>query len=644
MFIQIRNQTRIFLIVIFGLLLTFLIFYSFSSVHQRRTADLIQVVGRQRMLTQMIAKDASRISVLYEARVSPDRIEPQALIDDKINAAKAQLIQAISEYESTHKDMMKGYVMAGDLKIKLSGRVQKAIEDDLKSIDDAWIHYKANAYVIINNTANDRHSRQALIYVNGNDFHLLTLNQMLIGRMIDTMNGAYTLNRISLFAILMAISLVAVISVRRLYVFLYKPLDFFFMGFHDIGLMDYQDQVTPKGNTLQELKTEAEDMFKGIQELIALMENINHSASFKETLEYIFNTFTPYVPYSHVGIALIHENSKKSIVASYGISEEKHRGLAGEFMGYEVDLNETTLMQIVETGQPRVINDYKAYFKERPIREYSEIILKYGINSSITLPLMANNRHLGFIFFSSAEPNVYKEKHVQFLKTVGNAIALSMEKNVIVDDLVYSSVLALAKLAEAKDEDTGSHLHRMKESSVLLAKLMMKDARYKALIDGHFISEIAKFSPMHDIGKVGISDSILLKPGKLNEEEFEVMKTHTLYGAEVLSLAEENVKKNGKNIFTEGIAIARGHHEKWDGSGYPHGLQGEAIPLSARIVMVADVLDALMSKRPYKEAFSFEKSIKIILEGKGKHFDPQIIDIFAANSHLFKIIYEKNPG
>lgn len=642
MFIQLRKQTRILLVVMFSLLFAFFALSIVSGIHQRQSVDLIQVVAKQRMLTQKIAKDASRVSVLFEAKSSPERVEPIEVLESKITEAKLALSKDISEYAATSLSLGAGYVVVENRKLELRSAINEGIKEDLKEIDFIWKDFKASAEVIIKNQTNDKNSRKALIFINANSDKLLNYNDMLVKDMIHLINEDYIRTRNLLMFIIIFTTAVAILTVNRLYLYLYKPLDIVFMGFHQIGLMDYGQSKNRVRNSLKDLTEEAEKMFVGVHELIALMENINYSTSFKETLNYIFKTFSPYVPYSHVGVALINSDSEQNIVASYGVSMSIHAGLAEEFMGYAVDLNETSLMAIASSGQPRVINDYGQYFKNRKINKYSEIILKYGIRSSITLPLMSNNKHLGFIFFSSSEADVYEHKHVQFLKTVGNAIAVSMEKNVIVDDLVYSSVLALAKLAEARDEDTGSHLQRMRDSAVLLAKLMMKQDKFKEAIDAHFISEIDKFSPMHDIGKVGVADHILLKPGKLSEEEYAQMKYHTLYGAEVLMLAEDNVAKNGRSIFKEGIAIAGSHHEKWDGSGYPKGLVGDEIPLSARIVAVADVLDALMTKRPYKEAFSFEKSVEIILKGKGSHFDPSIIDVFENHLSSFRRIYESD--
>jgi len=152
-------------------------------------------------------------------------------------------------------------------------------------------------------------------------------------------------------------------------------------------------------------------------------------------------------------------------------------------------------------------------------------------------------------------------------------------------------------------------------------------------LDEETIDLLYKSAPLHDIGKVGIPDAILLKPGKLTDEEFVIMKTHAQIGADALAIAEEGLGTNSFLTFAREISLA--HHEKWDGSGYPAGLKGVEIPCSGRLMAVADVYDALISKRVYKPAFSHEKAKRIIIEGRGTHFDPDIVDAFIAAEELF---------
>jgi putative two-component system response regulator len=198
-----------------------------------------------------------------------------------------------------------------------------------------------------------------------------------------------------------------------------------------------------------------------------------------------------------------------------------------------------------------------------------------------------------------------------------------------------ATILALAKLAESRDDDTGNHLERVQVLCKILAENLAKLPEYDGTIDRKFIDNIYHASPLHDIGKVGIPDKILLKPGKLDQEEFDMMKQHTIIGAQTLEAVQ---RKYQGNVFIDmGIAIARSHHERWDGRGYPDGLAGYEIPLCARIMAVADVYDALRTNRCYKQAIPHEKAVTIIREGRGTHFAPDVVDVFLV---LERMIFE----
>ncbi len=187
-------------------------------------------------------------------------------------------------------------------------------------------------------------------------------------------------------------------------------------------------------------------------------------------------------------------------------------------------------------------------------------------------------------------------------------------------------IFAMAKLAESRDRETGVHLERMREYSRLLSEELSGWPAYQSTVDGDYSQLLYLTSPLHDIGKVGLPDAVLLKPGRLTAEEFEVMKQHTLIGGETLRTVAE--ARPEALFLTMAREIALTHHERFDGSGYPHGLQGLDIPLCGRIVAVADVYDALTSKRIYKPRYSHETARSLILEGAGTQFDPDIVQAF----------------
>lgn len=199
-------------------------------------------------------------------------------------------------------------------------------------------------------------------------------------------------------------------------------------------------------------------------------------------------------------------------------------------------------------------------------------------------------------------------------------------------------LFAMAKLAETRDYETGKHLERIRQYAKRLALALYKEGTYSDTINELFVKSIYETSPLHDIGKVGVNDSILRKKEKLSDEEFETMKTHTLIGKNTL----EEVATNGhKGFLPMAIEIAGAHHEKWDGSGYPMGLKGEEIPLSARIVTLVDVYDALRSKRVYKPAIEHKEVVETIKQGSGSHFDPLMVEVFLKIESDFEKISEE---
>ncbi len=200
------------------------------------------------------------------------------------------------------------------------------------------------------------------------------------------------------------------------------------------------------------------------------------------------------------------------------------------------------------------------------------------------------------------------------------------------------AIFAMSKLAESRDPETGEHLERMREYCKILSEQLANLPKYAQIIDRKFVEIIYAASPLHDIGKVGIPDSILLKNGTLEAGEWDVMRTHTLIGAR--TLLEVDQEHPGNDLIRTGIAIAGGHHERWNGSGYPHGVAGEDIPLVARILALGDVYDALTSKRCYKEAFPHGKSRELILADSGKHFDPEVVWAFQEKDEEFQRIRE----
>jgi putative two-component system response regulator len=230
------------------------------------------------------------------------------------------------------------------------------------------------------------------------------------------------------------------------------------------------------------------------------------------------------------------------------------------------------------------------------------------------------------------------KEHADFLRDknefLEKEVAARTREVVAIQDV---TILAMASMAETRDLDTGNHIRRTQFYVKALAERLKEHPRFNTVLTEAFISLLFKSAPLHDIGKVGIPDRILLKPGRYEPQEFAIMKSHTTLGRDAIEHAERAL---GTPIAFLSLAkeIAYSHQEKWDGSGYPEGLAGEAIPVSARLMALADVYDALISRRVYKDGMGHDEAVRIITEGKGRHFDPDVVDAFMGLQDEFRAI------
>lgn len=209
-----------------------------------------------------------------------------------------------------------------------------------------------------------------------------------------------------------------------------------------------------------------------------------------------------------------------------------------------------------------------------------------------------------------------------------------------IDNIQDVAMIAIGSLAETRDNETGNHIQRTQHYMKLLAEKLKDHPNFRHFLTDENISLLSKSAPLHDIGKVGIPDKILLKPGRHTAEEREIMKTHTTLGRDAI-MAAETMLQTPSSFLQFAREIAYTHHEKYDGTGHPRGLSGNDIPISGRLMALADVYDALISRRVYKEAFSHEKAVTIIKEGAGTHFDAQVVEAFLEISDKFREIAQK---
>ncbi len=252
------------------------------------------------------------------------------------------------------------------------------------------------------------------------------------------------------------------------------------------------------------------------------------------------------------------------------------------------------------------------------------------------------------------QPGILKRKIANHIRSHRSRNALHSHNLLLHEELAETinelllvqdvTILALATLTEVSNNETGEHIWRTQEYVKILAQELRHSERYRGTLTDKDIYLMYKTAPLHDIGKVGIPDEILKKPAALTADEIETIKTHTLIGFNALTQAERLYKNSDNSFLKYAREICCSHHERWDGKGYPHGLKGESIPISARIMAIADVYDALVTKRVYKEALEHADAVEFISSERGKAFDPYLIDLFVENHMEFKVIAQASAG
>lgn len=284
-----------------------------------------------------------------------------------------------------------------------------------------------------------------------------------------------------------------------------------------------------------------------------------------------------------------------------------------------------SLKTMAQTRSARIINDLTVFaYNPRP---HTRRLAEHGYRSSYTLPMFRRETLFGFIFFDSRTPNMMRGEVLYHLDMFGHLIAMVVTNELHTVYTLKGIVRAMGDVTQFRDVETASHLDRMSRVARLIAQHLAPELGH----DDEFVEYVFLFSPLHDIGKIAIPDRILLKPDKLTSEEGDVMRSHVQRGREMVDQVLVDM-----NLFSlPHVAMLRNiieyHHEAWDGSGYPRGLERENIPLEARIVSVADVFDALSSRRPYKESWTNEAAITYLQERAGRTFDPRCVEALVEN-------------
>jgi HD-GYP domain-containing protein (c-di-GMP phosphodiesterase class II) len=301
-----------------------------------------------------------------------------------------------------------------------------------------------------------------------------------------------------------------------------------------------------------------------------------------------------------------------------------------------------SLKKILDKGLPRVINNQLTF--EDSEHEHTRRIGRQGYLASYTLPIFNGGNFIGFIFFNSYEKDVFSESVLGQIDVYGHMISLMVINELTSIHTLAAAIKTTGHITHTRDPETGSHIDRMSRYSRIIAAALAEDYD----LDDSYIEHIFMFSPLHDIGKIGIPDNILLKPGGLDDAESAVMKTHARKGRELIDDVLRNFGLENVEYMDVLRNIAEYHHEAVDGSGYPAGMQGDQIPLEARIVAVADIFDALTSERPYKDAWSNEDAIATLRELAGEKLDRDCVKALLDNldeiERIQKQFIENNYG
>lgn len=284
-----------------------------------------------------------------------------------------------------------------------------------------------------------------------------------------------------------------------------------------------------------------------------------------------------------------------------------------------------TLSEIRNSGRARIVNDLSVF--DEVDRPHARKLRESGFGSSYTLPIFEGESFFGFLFFNSQNKGIFVPDLLHYLDLCGHLLALAVIQEVCKLQTLTGAVHTARNMTHHRDNETGGHLDRMSRYARMIAQVMAA----KRGLDDEYVEHIFLFSPLHDIGKIAIPDDILLKPGRLERQEFEVMKTHTQRGGDIITSMLANLGLADYHHIDILYNIAMYHHETLDGLGYPHGLLGGEIPLEARIVAVADIFDALTSQRPYKEAWSVEDAFAFLQQQAGTKLDAECVEALISN-------------
>lgn len=511
--------------------------------------------------------------------------------------------------------------------------------NELAVASNSWDEFKLGLDKELGNNIDEPRleaAAQYILYNEDNLMHSATNLAAAFRNMMEIkLNQISWLNKLSIvFSFLIAITIFTVIYKK-----VFKPMAMTVDAFKRVALGELSHQIDVSDTTeLGQLTSSFNRLTAKLNSLFGLTNRIYQATNLDEIIKFIYQEFNTLLPINCVTM-LIMDVEQENMNAAH-IYFEKDKMLRE---GDSVPVSHPIIKDVFDKNDVISIDDL-----ELELSKYSESdtffdhLVAMKLSSLIVFPLNISGNERALLVFSTYEKHAYYSSHKEILHNITTQVSSAFDRTIGMESLVVSAVEGLAKLAESRDPETGNHLVRMSLYSYILAQELYEDGIYQGEYKSSYPRHVFNFAPMHDIGKVGIEDRILLKSGKLTDEQWTEMKKHPVIGADVLRRCEKQVNAAGYSMFKIGIEIAEGHHEKFDGSGYPYQRKGREIPLSARIVALADVFDALTSRRPYKKAWSIEKAMDMIDAESGKHFDPNVIAAFKRGLPKIMDVYNKH--
>lgn len=393
--------------------------------------------------------------------------------------------------------------------------------------------------------------------------------------------------------------------------------------------------IKPYYSEAKRIKEDIHLIFDEKKFIVELQNKLLDVYVVEDTMNVLYDFLSRKLRIDRIGLAYVDYQSE-TFVAEYGVLAYQETILGP---GFVQPFSKTSLTQILTTQLPVINNSIQSSLYSNSTSEALNMLQREKIQSNLTIPIIMNQIVFGFIFLSSYKANFFNQKHIELGMKIANEVKSLLHRAYFTNVVLTKMTSAFSELVENKNNDTGNHILRMVKYSSMLARAIRTRNHPDYPMDEKIILEVERYAAVHDIGKVGIPDAVLKKESKLTHEEWEIMKKHPKIGADVFKNLRLALNAFDSTLYQVAEDISRYHHERWDGLGYPYGLKGFDIRLVVRLIAVADVFDALSSKRSYKPAFSFEESLQIIKNASESQLDPFIVDVFMDESEKIRAIY-----